>query len=164
MKCMANLDTSLRNKGKYYYGSKKRLYFDFAVSRLKAFRFVLFFLIRNEILQTCNHHFTTTIYRNQRHSLDSTQVHNTDDYGCFDEKQYEEIHHLSHQSLKRWRDAVLPAWLKVTEKQSRTVTAPFITTTLHLKCWTCHSEICCCNTTIFVGGVSDTILPQQHWV
>lgn len=41
-------------------------------------------------------------------SLDSTEVHNTDDDGRLDEEQYEEIHRLSQESLERRRDAELP--------------------------------------------------------
>lgn len=39
--------------------------------------------------------------------LDSTEVHNTDDDGCFDEEQYEEINRLSQESLEGRRNAVL---------------------------------------------------------
>lgn len=54
----------------------------------------------------------TVLLRIQKNmnSLNSTQVHNADDDGCFDEEQYEEIDRLSQESLERWRNAVLPTW------------------------------------------------------
>lgn len=51
--------------------------------------------------------------------LDSTEVHNTDDDGCFDEKQYEEINRLSQESLERRRNAVLPTCGKQSEVEER---------------------------------------------
>lgn len=53
----------------------------------------------------------------KRNSLNSTQVHNADDDGCFDEKQYEEINRLSQESLEWWRNAVLPAWGKQSQAE-----------------------------------------------
>lgn len=51
--------------------------------------------------------------------LDSTEVHNTDDDGCFDEKQYEEINRLSQESLERRRNAVLSTCGKQSEVEER---------------------------------------------
>lgn len=39
-------------------------------------------------------------------------MHNTNDYSCFDEKQDEEIHHFSHESLEGGGNVVLPTWRK----------------------------------------------------
>ena len=75
---MANLETSLKSKVKYFYYINPKSVYQ-RVEKTKA----------------------GTTDRNERNSLDSTQMHNTDDYGCFDEKQYEEIHHLSQESLER---------------------------------------------------------------
>lgn len=38
---------------------------------------------------------------NHKNLLNPTEVHNTDDDGCFDEKQYKEINHFSQESLER---------------------------------------------------------------
>lgn len=54
------------------------------------------------------HGGTQSVKRQTINSLDSTEVHDADDDGRLDEKQYEEINRLSQESLERRRDAVLP--------------------------------------------------------
>lgn len=68
-----------------------------------------------------------------RNLLYSTQVHNADDDGRLDEEQYEEINHLSQESLERGRNVVLPTWKKT--KKTRAQIYPYYLGVLAMFCF-----------------------------